>query len=159
MKKICFEYGAMSSRYRLYAENKYTAYAAMCCHFNRSAHLIALYEPVDVVKDDLWLNPFGAISDRLDEIYGGQGEFDTYFDSHKELIREAYETIEQKEIDKNDKREGEALLYTATKVTERTKKEMINKAKEAFNKACGWLSTYPWYPEVLKQFIDALEEE
>ena len=65
---------------------------------------------------------------------------------------------EQRAIDKNDKREGEALLYTATKVTERTKKEMINKAKEAFNKACGWLSTYPWYPEVLGQFIEAMEE-
>ena len=48
-----------------------------------------------VVKDDSWLNPFGAIADRLDEIYGGQGEFDKYFDSHIELIREAYETIEQ----------------------------------------------------------------
>lgn len=95
MDKISFEYGAMSSRYRLYAENKYTAYAAMCCHFKMSAHLIALYEPVDVVKDDSWLNPFGAIADRLDEIYGGQGEFEKYFDSHIELIREAYETIEQ----------------------------------------------------------------
>lgn len=95
MDKISFEYGAMSSRYRLSAENKYTAYAAMCCHFGMSAHLIALYEPVDVVKDDSWLNPFGAIADRLDEIYGGQGEFDKYFDSHIEQIREAYETIEQ----------------------------------------------------------------
>lgn len=95
MEKICFEYGAMSSKYRLYAENKYTAYAAMCVHFQRSAHLIALYQPEAIVKNDSWLNPLGAIADRLDEIYGGEGEFDKYFDSHIEQIQEAYKSIEQ----------------------------------------------------------------
>ena len=55
--------------------------------------------------------------------------------------------------------EGEALFYVANKVAERTKKEMINKAKGAFNKACDWLSTYPWYQEVLDRFIKAMEEE
>ena len=85
-------------------------------------------------------------------------------EAYNQCLAEIYEKAyiaganEQRAIDKNDKREGEALLYTATKVTERTKKEMINKAKEAFNKACGWLSTYPWYPEVLGQFIEAMEE-
>ena len=29
----------------------------------------------------------------------------------------------------------------------------IEKAKTAFNKACGWLSTYPWYNEVFEEFI------
>ena len=34
----------------------------------------------------------------------------------------------------------------------------IEKAKNAFGKACGWLSTYPWYNEVFEEFIKALEE-
>ena len=33
-----------------------------------------------------------------------------------------------------------------------------NKAKSAFNKACGWLSTYSWFNEVADEFIKALEE-
>ena len=33
------------------------------------------------------------------------------------------------------------------------------RAKNAFGKACGWLSTYPWYNEVLKEFVKAIEEE
>lgn len=34
----------------------------------------------------------------------------------------------------------------------------IDKAKSAFNKACGWLSTYPWYNEVFEEFIKNIEE-
>lgn len=34
----------------------------------------------------------------------------------------------------------------------------IDKAKAAFNKVCGWLSTYPWFNEVVEEFIKALEE-
>ena len=33
-----------------------------------------------------------------------------------------------------------------------------DKAKEAFNKACGWLSYYSWFNEVAEEFIKALEE-
>lgn len=94
-KKITFEYGAMSSRYSIEADDKLTAYAAMCVHFGRSAHLIALYEPKEIVKDDSWLNPFGIIAKRLDEIFGGEGEFDKYFDSHIDEIKAAYNTIKQ----------------------------------------------------------------
>ena len=35
----------------------------------------------------------------------------------------------------------------------------IEKAKIAFNKACGWLSTYPWYNEVFEEFIKNMEEQ
>ena len=90
MEKIRFEYGAMSSKYALYATNKLTAYAAMLMHYGKSAHLVALYEPKDIVQKDQWMNPFGAISARLDEIYGGEGAFDKYFDEHKEEIADAY---------------------------------------------------------------------
>ena len=34
----------------------------------------------------------------------------------------------------------------------------IEKAKTAFGKACGWLSTYTWYNEVFEEFIKAMEE-
>lgn len=90
-----FEYGAMSSRYSLQAEDKRTAYCAMLIHFGRSCHLIALYEPKEIVRDDSWLNPFGEIADRLDEIFGGEGEFGKYLNEHEKEIAEAYETINQ----------------------------------------------------------------
>ena len=32
----------------------------------------------------------------------------------------------------------------------------IEKAKNAFNNACGWTSAYPLYNEVLKEFMKAL---
>ena len=34
----------------------------------------------------------------------------------------------------------------------------LEKAKTAFGKSCGWLSTYPWYNAVLEEFIKAMEE-
>ena len=34
----------------------------------------------------------------------------------------------------------------------------IDNAKSAFNKACGWLSTYTWYNEVVEEFIKVMEE-
>ena len=34
----------------------------------------------------------------------------------------------------------------------------IEKAKTAFSKACGWLSTYPWYNGVFEEFIKNIEE-
>jgi hypothetical protein len=88
------EYGAMSSRYSIEADNKLTAYCAMVAHFGKSAHLIAIYEPEECTKDQ-WLNLFGNISDRLDEIFGGKDSFDKYFDEHTEEIKKAYNTIEQ----------------------------------------------------------------
>lgn len=92
---ITFEYGAMSSRYSLQAESKFTAYVAMIAHFGNMNHLIALYEPKEIVKNDSWLNPLGYVSERLDEIFGGEGSFDKYADEHIEDIREAYKTIKQ----------------------------------------------------------------
>ena len=34
----------------------------------------------------------------------------------------------------------------------------IEKAKTAFSKACGWLSTYLWYNAVFEEFIKNIEE-
>ena len=94
-KLVTFEYGAMSSRYSLQAESKLTAYVTMVAHFGNNNHMIALYEPQEIVKNDSWLNPLGYVSKRLDEIFGGEGSFDKYTDEHIEEIREAYKTIKQ----------------------------------------------------------------
>lgn len=95
MGKTKFKYGAGSSVYELEADNKLTAYAAMCYHFGRNSHLIALYEPKEVVEGDSWLNPFGKIAKRLDEIFGGEGSFDRYFEEHREEIVEAFKSTKQ----------------------------------------------------------------
>ena len=34
----------------------------------------------------------------------------------------------------------------------------VKKAKDAFDKACGWLSTYTWYSEVFDEFMKNMEE-
>ena len=34
----------------------------------------------------------------------------------------------------------------------------IEKSKTAFDNACGWLSTYSWYSEVVNEFIKNIEE-
>ena len=34
----------------------------------------------------------------------------------------------------------------------------LEKAKTAFGKACGWLSTYLWYNAVVEEFIKNMEE-
>lgn len=33
-----------------------------------------------------------------------------------------------------------------------------DRVKNAFNKACGWLSVYHWYNEVFEEFIKEVEE-
>ena len=35
----------------------------------------------------------------------------------------------------------------------------LEKAKSAFGKACGWLSTYLWYNEAFEKFMEIMEEE
>ena len=38
------------------------------------------------------------------------------------------------------------------------KKIDIEKAKNAFNNACGWLSTYLWFNEAVEKFMKMIEE-
>lgn len=90
-----FEYGAMSSRFSCEAENKLTAYVTMVLHFGSNNHLIALYEPKEIIKDDSWLSITGQVSGRLDEIFGGENAFDKYVESYIEEIRACYKTIKR----------------------------------------------------------------
>ena len=47
---------------------------------------------------------------------------------------------------------------TFSDAIEWARKQTIEDAKSAFNKACGWLSTYTWYNEVVEEFRKAMEE-
>lgn len=89
-----YEYVAMSTKWSLEAANKLTAYATMIIQYDRSAHMIALYAPAEC-KEDSWINLFGAISERLDEIFGGEGSFDKYVEQHIDDIKACYQTIKK----------------------------------------------------------------
>jgi len=93
-KLTAYEYGSMSSKYRVFADNKLTAYVVMVLHYDRNAHMIALYYPEEI-KSDSWLSIDGKVSARLDEIFGGENAFDKYVESHVEQIRACYKTIEK----------------------------------------------------------------
>ena len=47
---------------------------------------------------------------------------------------------------------------TYSDAIEWARKQTIEDAKSAFNKACGWLSTYTWYSEVFDEFMKNMEE-
>jgi hypothetical protein len=88
-----FEYGAVSSKFSCQADNKLTAYCAMCLQYQESSHLIALY--TEECKVDSWLSFDGKIAVRLDEIFGGPGAFDKYIGKNIELVKACYQTIKR----------------------------------------------------------------
>lgn len=89
-----YEYGAMSSKYELEADNKLTAYATMCLHYQNSAPLVVIYTP-ESAKDDQWTSFDGKIAARLDEIFGGPDSFDKYLQNNIDAIRACYDSIKQ----------------------------------------------------------------
>ena len=92
---MIFEYGGMSSKYSIEAENKLTAYAAMIIHFGpASTAFITVYSPDESRKNDSWLLAY-PLNKRLDEIFGGDGSFFKYLDEHQDEIKNALDTIEQ----------------------------------------------------------------
>jgi len=93
-KMIKYEYGAMSSKFSCVAENKLTAYVTMCAHFDNQANLLVIYSPIES-KKDCWASFGGAISDRLDEVFGGIGSFDEYVKNHIPEIKACYSSIKR----------------------------------------------------------------
>ena len=89
---MIFEYGAMSSKYSIEADDKLTAYAGMILHFGGNAKLIALYSPEEC-KQDSWLMAT-PLEDRLNEVFGGEGFF-KYLDDNEEKVRAACDTIKK----------------------------------------------------------------
>lgn len=91
---MIYEYGAMSSKYSIEADNKLTAYAGMIAHFGGNAAMIAIYSPEENKKDS-WLFA-SPLEDRLNEVFGGgERAFFNYMDEHVEEIRAAVNTIKQ----------------------------------------------------------------
>ena len=93
-KQVIYEYGAMSSKYKLKAKNKLTAYATMVLHYNQSNHLVVIYSP-ESSKADMWTSFTGKVSERLDEIFGGKDSFDTYIKANIEEIKVCYKGIKK----------------------------------------------------------------
>ena len=89
-----YEYGAMSTKFKLVAKNKLTAYATMVLHYQNNAHIMVIYSPEEAKKDS-WTNFTGQISERLDEVFGGDGSFDKYMEDNIDEIKECYNTIEK----------------------------------------------------------------
>lgn len=75
-----------------------------------------------------------------------------------ETIRERAEEYNNKYFSKND--DTTQTLAKVAYIAGATEQKVIDndKAKKAFNKACGWLSTYSWFNEVADEFIKAFEE-
>ena len=89
---MIFEYGAMSSKYSIEADDKLTAYAGMIAHFGGNAAMIALYGPEDCKEAS-------PLEDRLNEVFGGgERAFFDYMDNHIEEIRAACDTIKRIEL-------------------------------------------------------------
>jgi len=92
---MIYEYGAMSSKYSIEADNKLTAYAAMVIHFSSNPQLVAIYSPEEC-KNDSWLMRTDDLENRLNEIFGGEkGAFQKYLAEHKEEIVKVCKTIKQ----------------------------------------------------------------
>lgn len=94
MKEQVYEYGAVSSKFKLTSKNKLTAYACMVLHYSNSPHLVAIYSPEES-KEDSWLTFDGKVSARLDEIFGGKDSFDKYLETNMDDIRTCYKTIKR----------------------------------------------------------------
>jgi hypothetical protein len=43
----------------------------------------------------MWTSFTGKVSERLDEIFGGEGSFDKYLEEHISEINECYKSIER----------------------------------------------------------------
>lgn len=92
---MIYEYGAMSSKYSIEADNKLTAYAAMIIQFHSNPFLVAIYAPEEC-KNDSWLMRTDDLETRLDEVFGGEkGAFMKYLNEHDEEIGKACKTIKK----------------------------------------------------------------
>lgn len=90
-----YEYGAVSSRFRLLADNKLTAYAAMIIHFGDSAGMLVLYAPETKVPEwSIFING-SDVAERVDKVFGGPGEFLNYIKMNKPEIEKCYNTIKR----------------------------------------------------------------
>lgn len=84
--------------------------------------------------------------DRVAEIIAEKIHEQKAIDDAK-LLKLKYAWEKQAQINHDDKANYQQGYHDA-----------IEKAKTAFGKACGWLSTYLWYNAVVEEFIKNMEE-
>ena len=82
------EYGIMSTKWEIEADNMLTGIAVIVLSVPNAANAMVIYSPKDAPKFAFSDN----LEARLDEIYGGEGCFEKYLESHKTEIRECYLT-------------------------------------------------------------------
>ena len=81
----------------------------------------------------------------------------------EEVTLTKYDAMTEKQLDREERFtswyfQNSKGAPTFSDAIEWARKQTIDDAKSAFNKACGWLSTYTWYNEVVEEFIKAMEE-
>lgn len=86
------EYGIMSNKWSIEAENKFVAYAAICMVHYDHPSLVAVYN--EELKDDSWLLNEHIVN-RLDEIFGGPDSFGKFIMEHRDEILKAMDTIKK----------------------------------------------------------------
>lgn len=136
------EYGIMSSKWSIEADDKLTAYATILISQNRRAGLVVIYN--EELKSDNWAFA-DDLEKRVGEIFGGSpSDFHHFVNTHKNEIRKAFETIKNlcsmKENEVPDKIYLTKIMLFATP-TIRTGDNYIEYANtDAFiKKACEWL--------------------
>lgn len=87
------EYGIMSNKWQIEAEDKLTAYAAIIMSQRKNVNLIIIFN--EELKEDNWAFSENLES-RLGEIYGGSfSDFTNYIEAHSENIKKALLTIKK----------------------------------------------------------------
>ena len=87
------EYGIMSNKWSIEADDKLTAYAAILISQNRNASLVVIYNKE--LKSDNWAFA-DDLEKRVGEIFGGSpSDFHHLVNTHKKEIRKALETIKK----------------------------------------------------------------
>lgn len=90
---MIIEYGIMSNKWSIEADDKLTAYAAILISQNRNASLVVIYN--EELKSDNWAFA-DDLEKRVGEIFGGSpSDFHRFVNTHKKEIRKAFETIKK----------------------------------------------------------------
>ena len=91
-KQKTYVYGIMSSKFELTATNKLTAYATMSLQLKNNINMIAIYAP-ETNKADAWINLDGTTHEKLDKLFGGNGEFENYLINNQDDIKACLNSI------------------------------------------------------------------
>lgn len=86
------EYGIMSNKWEITAKDEKQAIAAIVVLLGTNANMVAIYSPNELREKEWSFSFSDNLEARLDEIFGGKGEFMAYLNSHVEEMREVVRT-------------------------------------------------------------------